>query len=485
MLTFGKLNVVLCSVFLIFYSYGPKSILAEGPPRKLAIADDERITFAQANQSIVLKCPIEMTEYQTFVDWFKGNMSLYMEKGYELTHKGTLKIKLVTKHHAGTYTCEGINGHGTVRVNITLIVDNPEVEDTKNNPANPNSANRIHGFPPLIKKRASTHFVDDVGGQATFHCVASGEPTPHIFWLKDGHLIEASENDVRTKGKAHSTLKVRGLKKSDAGIYKCIARNNKGESHMDFSLEVTDPSSPPRIIALEPPNVTIKEGATAVFWCEVDSRPGLKLHIKWLKKVFKEEIGHSTLSNDLTLFRSGTTYYRPLNFSDGTTATDGVYKSKLLIRNTEKEDSGTYVCLALNDKGFSFKNVTLTVIGTVKTVPNTSSYFANSSTTLVVIVIIAFVTFLSAVILGSRLCCRGKSSQKGIINNTTAVDTEAGKPSQAATSVRKPMKKDFIPYIEVRDPHSASKLLCSDTNYIYDYCEDQVSRTSQVKSYAH
>lgn len=87
------------------------------------------------------------------------------------------------------------------------------------------------------------------------------------------------------------------------------------------------------------------------------------LFLQWLKK----QDGIREFSNDNNLFRSGQLYYRPLNLTDNEfIVKSGVYKSKLLIRNSCEADSGTYVCLALNDKGFDVKNSTLKVIASRK-----------------------------------------------------------------------------------------------------------------------
>lgn len=91
--------------------------------------------------------------------------------------------------------------------------------------------------PPSIIKRPSS-FTTDLGSEATFHCISSGHPVPRIFWLKDGQLIHGS-NSYISKRKIHSTLKLKGLKKSDSGDYKCIARNMRGEDEMDYKLHVT------------------------------------------------------------------------------------------------------------------------------------------------------------------------------------------------------------------------------------------------------
>lgn len=86
---------------------------------------------------------------------------------------------------------------------------------------------------------------------------------------------------------------------------------------------------------------------------------------QWLKK--QDGIDELPESNDINLFRSGTQYYRPLNLTDNELILNGnVYISKMFIRNSCEEDSGTYVCLALNDKGFNFRNTSLKVIGARK-----------------------------------------------------------------------------------------------------------------------
>ncbi|CAL1277326.1 unnamed protein product, partial [Larinioides sclopetarius] len=431
-------------------------------PRKLGLADDERIVFTHLNEPLELRCPIDTSDTKTFVEWSREKESLYMVPGYEINKKGVLRIKSVSMRHAGAYTCEAVNGYGFVQVQLNVIVDEPEVGNVDDIPINPNSVNRVHVSQPSIKRRP-TKFIDDIGGQATFHCVATGQPTPHIFWIKNGIQIKNAETET-SKGKVHSTLKLRGLKMDDDGIYKCFARNIVGEDHLDFHLQVTEIPKPPRILSLEPASMTIKEGEAAVFWCEVDSKPGLKLHIKFLKKLSKEEITDSVRLNDSRLFRSETNFYRPLpNATNTHSGLDGLYKSKLLIKNSRKEDSGTYVCLALNDKGFSFKNVSLNVVGgntALKPYPGHSSYFPTSDTSLIVIVIIALVIVLATIVLVTQLYCTS-SSQKTVTPKRVFFDPECG--TQDSAYLKKSGKKTYISYPELNDPQSKSNLMYSNS----------------------
>ncbi|GFR09350.1 fibroblast growth factor receptor-like 1 [Trichonephila clavata] len=177
--------------------------------------------------------------------------------------------------------------------------------------------------------------------------------------------------------------------------------------------------NPPQILSLEPTESAIEEGEAAVFWCEIyiGSKPSLKLYIKWFKKLNEEITSDSPVMNDATLFRFGANFYRPITLPNGISTNpgpDGFYKSKLLIPNTCVADSGTYICLALNDKGFNFKNVTLTVTSTAahsKKISPNQNCFSVSDTFLVVIAVISSALILIAVILISQQYCRGSSNK--------------------------------------------------------------------------
>ncbi|XP_035217351.1 fibroblast growth factor receptor-like 1 [Stegodyphus dumicola] len=424
-------------------------ISAEGPPRK-TIADRESINFAEVNKTAVLKCPVEMKP-KTYIEWYKNNVSLYMESGYKMTRKGLLTIKTVTKGHAGIFTCDAINGFGTTRINVLLIVDDPEEENTNNTPLNPNAANRNFGYPPVISKRPS-RIIEEIGGQTSLHCIATAKPKPHIFWLKNGQLIEDTESYF-SKDRTHSTLKLTDLKKSDTGTYKCIARNKVDEDTMDFTLEVTDPCPPPEIKSVEPPSAVINEGRAAIFLCEVSSKPGLKLHVKWLKRLNKEETKTS-------LFHLEGVSYRALNisFSDGTDTYEGLYRSKLLIRNARIQDSGTYVCLALNDKGFSFKNVTLTVESRVMSSNSLgmkvgAGHATNFTLTIALVVILAIVAVITI-----SLCRKGRFfSEQKKAPTTPIVENTYKSLGRSNTEIKNCSSKDYSLCIETADPPSKSR----------------------------
>ncbi|GFQ72205.1 fibroblast growth factor receptor-like 1 [Trichonephila clavata] len=352
-------NKILLSI--LFFQIISKTfcqVSSEGVPRLLDITDYKKIIFTSVNKTLELKCPIDESKRKTYVEWERENESLYMKPGYEITKRGTLKIKSVGVQHAGTYTCEAVNGYGFLQVTITVVIDRLEEKTLDDMSIKSNSINRIYVSPPRIEE-GSVNFVDDVGDGATLHCVARGQPLPHIFWFKNGVQIKNAETEF-SKGKVHSTLKLKNLQIHNFGTYKCLARNVVSEAHKNFDLQVkADFPNPPQILSLEPTESAIEEGEAAVFWCEI--------YIGMVQELNEEITSDSPVMDDATLFRFGANFYRPITLPNGMSTNpgpDGFYKSKLLIPNTCVADSGTYICLALNDKGFNFKNVTLTVTST-------------------------------------------------------------------------------------------------------------------------
>ena len=65
-----------------------------------------------------------------------------------------------------------------------------------------------------------------VGRKVSFMCVASGNPTPSYYWLRDGELL-IPNNRIKISG---NVLSIEKLMRDDEGSYHCLARNAAGES---------------------------------------------------------------------------------------------------------------------------------------------------------------------------------------------------------------------------------------------------------------
>ncbi|XP_029967164.1 titin [Salarias fasciatus] len=79
------------------------------------------------------------------------------------------------------------------------------------------------------------------GDTAMLECIITGEPAPEVTWFFDNVSIEVTEGKYRMEvDEKVYRLYVGGFTDTDAGVYKCVARNNLGEvtSSSEVSLQV-------------------------------------------------------------------------------------------------------------------------------------------------------------------------------------------------------------------------------------------------------
>ncbi|XP_019741002.1 myosin light chain kinase, smooth muscle [Hippocampus comes] len=83
-----------------------------------------------------------------------------------------------------------------------------------------------------------------LGGRASLHCEASGEPPPSISWLKRGHSKQTGAK--MTSGARNATLRIESARSYDEGTYVCDASNALGRSRATLTLVVAG-SLPPSV----------------------------------------------------------------------------------------------------------------------------------------------------------------------------------------------------------------------------------------------
>uniref|UniRef100_A0A8C4Y742 Fibroblast growth factor receptor 3 n=1 Tax=Gopherus evgoodei TaxID=1825980 RepID=A0A8C4Y742_9SAUR len=181
-----------------------------------------------------------------------------------------------------------------------------------------------------------------------FHCRAAGNPTPSIYWLKNGKEFKGEH---RIGGIRHQqwSLVMESVVPSDRGNYTCIVENKYGSIRHTYQLQVLERSRHrPILQAGLPANQTVVVGSDVEFHCKVysDDQP----HIQWLKHV---EVNSSK-------YGSNGTYVTVLKTSSVNTADKEL--EILYLRNVTFEDAGEYICLAENSMGFSHHSAWLTVL---------------------------------------------------------------------------------------------------------------------------
>lgn len=77
-----------------------------------------------------------------------------------------------------------------------------------------------------------------IGGQAVINCVPNGAPVPTVYWKKLNTTEDVISMDSRFTRNAAGSLKISNVKKSDAGLYKCVATNKLGTAERIGELKV-------------------------------------------------------------------------------------------------------------------------------------------------------------------------------------------------------------------------------------------------------
>lgn len=69
----------------------------------------------------------------------------------------------------------------------------------------------------------------------TLRCHADGYPRPTVNWYKDGRIVEPSN---RIYIEDDNTLHVFGALPTDAGAYRCLARNEHSDAFQENTVRV-------------------------------------------------------------------------------------------------------------------------------------------------------------------------------------------------------------------------------------------------------
>ncbi|XP_065334189.1 lachesin-like isoform X2 [Cloeon dipterum] len=122
-----------------------------------------------------------------------------------------------------------------------------------------------NGIPPSVSKRimVSVHFHPVIqvpnqlvgaplGTDVTLECHVEASPRSINYWVRDTEMVISSEKyDVQTISKSMFEVKmilnIRSLAKTDAGSYRCVAKNSLGEVDSSIRLyEIPGPTRKPQ-----------------------------------------------------------------------------------------------------------------------------------------------------------------------------------------------------------------------------------------------
>ncbi|GAA55160.1 hemicentin-1 [Clonorchis sinensis] len=166
-----------------------------------------------------------------------------------------------------------------------------------------------------------------VGGSALLECLVSGNPVPKITWYKDGVPLDQLPYRYRLINQDRQ-LEIIAMQPSDAGRYRCVAKNPFGQIEINTDVVVGAPARVDR--GRVRTDYTIREGDELVLPCPANGSPPPRIQFS--------KVGDSGSGwNENTMPRH---------------AVVSQDRQTLAFFRTRKSDSGTYQCNASNAVGW-------------------------------------------------------------------------------------------------------------------------------------
>ncbi|KAM6126610.1 neural cell adhesion molecule L1-like protein [Phoenicopterus ruber ruber] len=229
------------------------------------------------------------------LSWVKVTGNLPKDEPETENFGKILKIDQVTAADEGTYQCTASNPMGRAKHEFHVHVEEP---------------------PRWIKEPKGG--VYSVGTNLVLLCEAIGNPEPTIQWKLNGMPIDSRTFRGRISARE---ISLTNLQLQDSAVYQCEASNKHGTILASANVDVLNIA--PLILTSDGENYATVVGYSAFLHCEIFASPAAD--IRWTKDDSIEPL--STLRYELN--KNGT----------------------LEIKETKKEDSGSYACWAANSVG--------------------------------------------------------------------------------------------------------------------------------------
>ncbi|CAK6964532.1 neural cell adhesion molecule 1a isoform X7 [Scomber scombrus] len=249
------------------------------------------------------------------IDWFApsgekilpNSPDIFVSRNDETM--STLTIYHANVDSAGIYKCVAKNGDKEAQATVQVKI-----------------------FQKITFESAPSPQEFNEGDDADIICDVVSSPPPAIIWKHKGSKIQSAK-DVRFKIQDNGHLQIRGIKKTDEGMYNCEARVlARGE--IDFKMIKVVVNVLPTIRARQSDvNATADVGSTALLACDADGFP--EPTVTWAHNNIVLETGDKYSLNE-----------------------DG---SELVIKDVKKVDEGDYTCIAKNKAGEKTEEVSLNV----------------------------------------------------------------------------------------------------------------------------
>ncbi|KAM9377027.1 neuronal cell adhesion molecule [Pholidichthys leucotaenia] len=167
------------------------------------------------------------------------------------------------------------------------------------------------------------------GHELKMECIAEGLPTPEISWTKVSGDLPAKRTSFLHYNK---TLHIVNVSESDAGDYRCMARNRHGSVRHTIHVTV---KAAPYWISAAPRNLVLSPGENGVLTCRARGIP--KPSISWTMNGIPIEISPNDLSRK-------------------------VEDDTIIFTDVQPGSSAVYQCNVSNDYGYLLSNAFVNVL---------------------------------------------------------------------------------------------------------------------------
>uniref|UniRef100_A0A8B9FQM1 Titin n=1 Tax=Amazona collaria TaxID=241587 RepID=A0A8B9FQM1_9PSIT len=296
-------------------------------------------------------CRIENYDQSTQVTWYFGMRQLESNEKYEIKYEegvATMYVKDVSKSDDGTYRCKVVNDYGEDSSYAELFVKGVReisehyrcrtVRKVKRRVDTMRLLERPPEFTlPLYNRTAY------IGENVRFGVTITVHPEPRLTWFKSGQKIKPGDDDRKytfesDKATRESLLSYEHYAASEAKLTAAEEKSlEERTAHKAFK------STLPATILTKPRSITVSEGETARFSCDVDGEPAPV--ITWFRA------GQTIVSS--RRFQVTRTQYK-------VTRSKNIYS--LEIQNAAVSDTGKYTVKAKNYHGQCSATASLTVL---------------------------------------------------------------------------------------------------------------------------
>ncbi|RXN00522.1 Titin [Acipenser ruthenus] len=324
------------------------------PPK--FVQKPENVAILKPGQNKILKCQVVGTP-EIKISWFQDGNEISSSDKYKMSFDNSLVSLEITGakvEDSGVYVCEAHNEAGSESCSVEVKVKEPPVfkkeltsfevvkasdvmldcEVTGTAPFEVTwykDAKEIRTKPAKIIEKPKAVSVT-VGDPVSLESIVAGTPELKVKWFKDDKELMPSRQYKMSFMKNVASLKIQSVKNEDSGEYAFEVSNGIGSSSCKVNLIVLEP---PKFVKKLESSKVVKPKDQTRFECKVTGSP--EIQISWFKndsKISESEKYRMSFINSLAV---------------------------LEIENISLEDSGDYICEALNEAGSDSCSTTVTV----------------------------------------------------------------------------------------------------------------------------